>query len=651
MFHQIPLLLLTATTTATATAVAGVSPSQQNVYLSNAHVSSLDTTTKYTTINCIGTIAEYGNIQKSITAKVNDDYCDCENGLDEPGTSACSHQHITDSFESQNAHSLFYCANLGAHSMNIFKSRVNDGICDCCDGSDETLSTSFSTSTNNPSTSSAANPGAAVCANTCEEDGKSWREEREQRAQEVRKGMAMRETYVELSKAKLNELQEKKNLLQKEVDQLHRTTKSLQDNKLILEERENVTRESQRRAAAIEAAAIEAAKSKESQENNLKLSGIETEVLVRSRILEMLNNPDTPNSKLGLDLLSFAHEQNVLKEFRTFLLKRLPKNANYRDVLPLPVFAAGSAAGSAVDLDEVKKNDIKQELSSLLADTAGSGLTPELDSIRQEAAELLNEINNEDSPNSQNEQISNPETTSTTMHSASSSALASSSPVSTEEAVKELRSLLVSMTDGQFSSQTKLEEGAEDVDKVVEYVHPEAEEARNELMNHEKTIERKEKEINALNSETSSLGSFSQHTKYGKDNAFFTLKDKCITAQFQGYGYEICLFKTAKQGTTIKAIFHNFQIFHNFFNFRRHFFYSFFLFFYIHVLTMQSNCFAVGHTRLGDWDDSFWSRNVFDDGSPLKAKFINGKRCYNGPSRTMELLFICGKISNKKKFK
>jgi hypothetical protein len=468
--------------------------------------------------------------------------------------------------------------------MNIFKSRVNDGICDCCDGSDETLSTS-STSTNNPSTSSAANPGAAVCANTCEEDGKSWREEREQRAQEVRKGMAMRETYVELSKAKLNELQEKKNLLQKEVDQLHRTTKSLQDNKLILEERENVTRESQRRAAAIEAAAIEAAKSKESQENNLKLSGIETEVLVRSRILEMLNNPDTPNSKLGLDLLSFAHEQNVLKEFRTFLLKRLPKNANYRDVLPLPVFAAGSAAAgsaaAAVDLDEVKKNDIKQELSSLLADTAGSGLTPELDSIRQEAAELLNEINNEDSPNSQNEQISNPETTTSTstMHSASSSALANSSPVSTEEAVKELRSLLVSMTDDQFSSQTKLEEGAEDVDKVVEYVHPEAEEARNELMNHEKTIERKEKEINALNSETSSLGSFSQHTKYGKDNAFFTLKDKCITAQFQGYGYEICLFKTAKQGTTIKAIFHNFQIFHNFSIFVVTFFILFFCFF------------------------------------------------------------------------
>ncbi|KAL0591895.1 hypothetical protein ABG067_000545 [Albugo candida] len=60
--------------------------------------------------------------------RVNDDYCDCEDGSDEPGTSACSHTAAT-----------FYCGNAGYIPQLISTSLVNDNVCDCCDGSDEAL--------------------------------------------------------------------------------------------------------------------------------------------------------------------------------------------------------------------------------------------------------------------------------------------------------------------------------------------------------------------------------------------------------------------------------------------------------------------------------------------------------------------------------
>ena len=60
---------------------------------------------------------------------LNDHYCDClGDGSDEPNTSACSHVTV--------GQKTFQCPN---HSdVWIFASRVDDGIPDCPDGSDET---------------------------------------------------------------------------------------------------------------------------------------------------------------------------------------------------------------------------------------------------------------------------------------------------------------------------------------------------------------------------------------------------------------------------------------------------------------------------------------------------------------------------------
>ncbi|XP_058824844.1 uncharacterized protein LOC131685253 isoform X2 [Topomyia yanbarensis] len=81
-----------------------------------------------TTFNCLRS-------KRAISwSRVNDDYCDCpEDGSDEPSTNAC-------------ARGRFYCRFQKRHltgrggDTSVPSSWVNDGVCDCCDGSDEWLS-------------------------------------------------------------------------------------------------------------------------------------------------------------------------------------------------------------------------------------------------------------------------------------------------------------------------------------------------------------------------------------------------------------------------------------------------------------------------------------------------------------------------------
>ncbi|VDD82247.1 unnamed protein product [Mesocestoides corti] len=97
-------------------------------------------------------------------SKVNDDYCDCVDGSDEPGTSACPDME-------------FYCSNIGHEGAFIHSSFVNDMVCDCCDGSDEYL-------------------GLVKCENTCGTLAKEKEEKLDKRRKDFESGHEIYRAYI-----------------------------------------------------------------------------------------------------------------------------------------------------------------------------------------------------------------------------------------------------------------------------------------------------------------------------------------------------------------------------------------------------------------------------------------------------------------------
>ncbi|KAL7076119.1 hypothetical protein ACQ4LE_004340 [Meloidogyne hapla] len=133
--------------------------------------------------------------------QVNDDYCDCADGSDEPGTAACRN-------------GKFYCSNYGYKPSLIPSSRVNDYICDCCDGSDEWDS-------------------GIECPNICEALGSEARSEAKQRRVTHEAGWRKRE---ELALEGKKIMEEKTKELEKQKGELS----SLEQRKLEMEEAKNV---------------------------------------------------------------------------------------------------------------------------------------------------------------------------------------------------------------------------------------------------------------------------------------------------------------------------------------------------------------------------------------------------------------------------
>jgi len=462
-----------------------------------------------------GAVAVYDEVQgeKRIAeielpaTAINDDFCDCEDGFDEPGTGACAGQTKT----------MFYCPNEGSLPLFVYTSRVNDGVCDCCDGSDEW-----------------ANPKR--CKNLCAAEGKTLFAQRAQRKGEIEKGLAKRRQLIEVGR-------KARDADAKRLDVLKAVLPHL-------ELRENGARESvqtaKRRVAKAEAGgATPAAAARSSDEAGASTgegaaspAGLPdaSATAPDSGAVDTPASPDASASSSSSSSSSdgatgAAEHPDAAPATTADTTEAQPESASPDSADSMAAPAVSSEGAPASDTPAQQDGPVISEYTKWM-----EGAEEVVESSQQQEQEQQpDEVEDEEEKKDKASPSSSSPSSSSSQTAAEAEVVDDLSETMFERIRTGLSSVLTSVKQF-FSRKPKHLRLLEQAEKELEYAR-----AR---------IKKKKDEIQELEKRIAARGSVEVDGNLEASIAYSDLAERCISKKIGEYKYEICFFKDAKQDRT-----------------------------------------------------------------------------------------------------
>ncbi|CAN4104712.1 unnamed protein product [Withania somnifera] len=545
----------------------GIAPEDENYYkgLSSGAIKCKDGSKKFT------------------KAQLNDDFCDCPDGSDEPGTSACPS-------------GKFYCKNTGHVPLLIYSSRVNDGICDCCDGSDE-------------------HDGKVKCPNTCWEVGKVAREKLKKKIATFQEGITLRKKEIEEAKlaiakeeAEISKLKNEEKILKERVEQLkerkEQIEKAEEEERLKREKEENDRKEADN-------SKVEAGKAEEKTE--VQEETLKSDIHAKTGLLE--DSPSVKDVEEGHDKAADEEQHgdhSVNDEFPVDKVEQVPEDSSQHTEIKEESFTNNNKAdvsSSNEEKDATENTDSlsKEELGRVIGsrwlgkkseqetESVGAGTDSDHDNHAEVLSDTHEEEYNEydsdvddhkydddddehkysdDDSEDQVEDFGGEDHDSSSSHKSDSdddSDFADSATTTNPSWTEKIQRTVKRIFRAVNLFQTPV--NVSDADSI------------------RKEYDEASAKLTKIESRLSSLKQKLKHD-FGPEKEYYSFHGQCFEIKENKYTYKICPFKQATQVEGYST------------------------------------------TRLGNWDK-------FED-SYRTMQFTGGDHCWNGPDRSLKVKLRCG---------
>ncbi|KAL8246374.1 hypothetical protein R6Q59_007590 [Mikania micrantha] len=524
---------------------------------------------------------------KSFTkAQLNDDFCDCFDGTDEPGTSACPS-------------GKFYCRNAGHTPLSIFSSRVNDGICDCCDGSDEY-------------------DGKIKCRNTCWEAGKVARDRLRKKIATFREGLTIRKPEVEKAKLSAAKDEEELSRLKNEENILKGLVQKLKERKEQIEKAEEKER-AQKEKEEKEKKEAEEAKFKEQKSEGK--GNVEEQEAVGSKSDDETGAHDHDHLPSGQDPnkapdieVGVGHNEDDVRDASVDNMEEEHAEENEEPSKAVLEHDPDELSNTAHENDHshvpASKEDASEDINSLsreeLGRVIGSRWTGKKTEDQDDHAHTArhhdddddvddNDDDDDDTSDNAHDEYGGYDTETEEDHHKyeDDDHMNGVGDDDSTDSPKYESDDEIDMSDIESKSKLSwLEKIQQTVQKFLEAVNPfQTPVDTSESENVRKEYDDASGKLSKIQSRISSLTKKLGHD-FGPEKEFYSLYGQCFEIKENKYVYKVCPFKEATQ--------------------------------------------VEGHstTRLGQWDK-------FDESYRVML-FSNGDKCWNGPQRSLTVRLRCG---------